>query len=68
MADKFPSMVFSQHGLPEYTMSHCDPRFCGHFWDKLLSLLDMTLIFSRALHPQTDGIAEVMNFTMEQIL
>ena len=65
IADKFLSMVVSQHGLPECITSDHDPCFCGHFWEELMSLLDMTLTFSMALHPQTDGMAEVTNCTME---
>ena len=65
VADKFLSMVVSQHGLPECITSNHDPRFCGHFWEELMSLLDMTLTFSMASHPQTDGMAEVTNHTME---
>ena len=65
IADKFLNMVVSQHGLLECITSDYDPCFCGHFWDELISLLDMTLTFSMALHPQTDGMAEVMNHTME---
>ena len=68
MADKFLSTVVSQYGLPECIMSDHDCQFCGHFWDELMSLLDMTLTFSIASHPQTNGIAEVMNYTMEQLL
>ena len=30
-ADKFLSMVFSQHGLPDCIMSDHDPHFRGHF-------------------------------------
>ena len=37
IADKFLSIVVSQHGLPEYIISNHDPHFCGHFWDELLS-------------------------------
>ena len=65
IADKFLSMVVSQHGLPEYIMSDRDPRFHGHFWEELMYLLDMKLTFSMASHPQTDGIAEVTNCTIE---
>ena len=65
IADKFLSMVDSQHGLPECITSNCDPCFCGHFWDELISLLDMILTFSMASHPQTDGIAEVTNHGIE---
>ena len=46
-------------------MSDHDPHFYSHFWDKLISLLDMTLTFSMALHLQTDEIAEVTNHTIE---
>ena len=49
-------------------MSNRDPHFRGYFWEELMSLLDMTLTFSMALHPQTDGMAEVKNHTMEYLL
>ena len=65
VADKFLSTVVSQHRLPECIMSDRDPCFRGHFWEELMSLLDMMLTFSTALHPQTDGMAEVMNRTVE---
>ena len=58
-------MVASQHRLPECITGDHDPRFCRHFWEELMSLLDMALTFSMACHPQTDGIAEVTNHTME---
>ena len=64
IADKL-SMVVSQHGLPECITSNYDPCFCGHFWDELMSLLGMILTFSTASYPQTDGMAEVANHTME---
>ena len=65
IADKFLSTVVSQHRLPECIISDYDPCFYGHFWDELISLLDITLIFSMALHPQTDGMAGVVNYTIE---
>ena len=65
VADKFLSMVVSQHGFPECITSDRDPRFCGHFWEELMSLLDTMLTFIMASHPQTDGMAEVMNHTIE---
>ena len=68
MADNFLSTVVNQNELPECIKSDHDPHFCGHFWDKLMSLLVMTLTFSMASHPQTDGMAEVTNHTMEQLL
>ena len=59
-----PYMV-SQHRLPECVTSDYDLCFYGHFWDELISLLDMMLTFLIASHPQTDGIAEVTNSTIE---
>ena len=49
-------------------MSGHDPSFCGHLCDELISLLDTTLSFSMALHTQTDGMTEVTNHTIEQLL
>ena len=51
VANKFLSTVVSQHGLPECIMNNHDPRFSGHFWDELISLLDMIFTFYAALHP-----------------
>ena len=65
IADTFLSTVVNQYQLPECIMSDHDPRFCGHFWDDLMSLLDTNLTFSTALHPQTDGMAKVTNNTIE---
>ena len=68
MADRFLSTVVSQHSLPECTISNHDPHFCGHFWDELLFLLDITLTLNTALHPQADGMAEATNYTIKQLL
>ena len=65
MADKFLSMVVSQYELPDCITSDHDPHFLCHFWDELMTLPDTTLTFSTTSHPQTDGIAEVVNHTME---
>ena len=54
MADKLLSIVVSQHGLPECIPSNHAPFFGGHFWDELMALLDTTLTYNMALHPQTD--------------
>ena len=57
IANKFLSIVGSQHGLLECIVSNHDPRFCGHFWDDLMSLLDIILTFSMDSHLQTDRMA-----------
>ena len=68
IADRLLSIVVSQHGLPECITSDHDPRFCRHCWEELMSLLDRTLTFSTASHPQTDGMAEATNRTMKWLL
>ena len=65
MADRFLSMVVSQHRLPEYIMSNHDPHFHSHFWDELLSLLDMIFTLSMDSHPHTNRMAEVIKHTMK---
>ena len=62
------TIVVSQHELPDCIISDYIAHFCGHFWDDLMSLLDRALIFTMVLHPQTNGIAEVTNYTMKQPL
>ena len=68
IANKFLSIVVSQYGLLDCIMSDHDFYFCSHFWDELVSLLDTALIFSLALCSRTNGIAELTNCTMEQLL
>ena len=68
MAEKILRIVVTHHGLLECIKNECDTQFCGHFWDELMFLFDNMLTFIMAPHPQTDGIAEVMNHTMEQVL
>ena len=65
MAEKILSMVVRQFKLLENIMSDHDPHFYSYFWNKLISLLDMTLTFSIALHPQTDEITEATNHSIE---
>ena len=58
-------MVVSQRKLADGIMNDHDPHFHGHFLDELMFFLDMTLTFNMASNPQTDGMAEVTNHTME---
>ena len=65
IANKVLNYMVSQHGLLECITNDCDPGFCGHFWDELMFLLDTMLMFTMALHHQTDSIFEAINHTME---
>ena len=61
-------MVVSQHRLLEYIISDHDTHFCDQFWDELIPFLETSLTFSIASYPQTGGIAEVMDHTIEHLL
>ncbi|MBW0571365.1 hypothetical protein O181_111080 [Austropuccinia psidii MF-1] len=45
-----------------------DPKFTSEFWINLYEMLVTKLAFSTAYHPQTDGLAERMIQSMENIL
>ncbi|MBW0571220.1 hypothetical protein O181_110935 [Austropuccinia psidii MF-1] len=55
-------------GLPKIIMSDREPKFTSEIWMNLYDMLGTKLAFSTAYHPQTDGIAERMIQTMEDIL
>ncbi|MBW0484478.1 hypothetical protein O181_024193 [Austropuccinia psidii MF-1] len=54
-------------GVPKIIISHRDPKFTSEFWTNLYDMLGTKLAFSTAYHPQTDGLAERMIQTMEDI-
>lgn len=55
-------------GIPVSIVSDRDPRFVSHFWNKLQEALGITLKFSTAYHPQTDGQSERTIQTLEDML
>ncbi|MBW0479011.1 hypothetical protein O181_018726 [Austropuccinia psidii MF-1] len=50
------------------SVSDRDPKFTSEFWTNLYDLLCKKLAFSTAYHPQTDGLAERMIQTLEDII
>ncbi|GBG82058.1 hypothetical protein CBR_g34338 [Chara braunii] len=60
--------VVRDHGLPLSIISDCDPRFTSRFWPRLHEVYSTQLHFSLSYHPQTDGLTEVTNRTLENIL
>ncbi|MBW0485153.1 hypothetical protein O181_024868 [Austropuccinia psidii MF-1] len=60
--------IISTCGVPKILISDRDPRFMSEFWTNLYQMLGTKLAFSKAYHPQTDGSAERMIHTMENIL
>ncbi|MBW0589751.1 hypothetical protein O181_129466 [Austropuccinia psidii MF-1] len=64
----FWSNIISTCGVPKIIISDRDPKFTYEFWTNLYDILGTKLAFSAACHPQTDGLAERMIQTMEDIL
>ncbi|MBW0522149.1 hypothetical protein O181_061864 [Austropuccinia psidii MF-1] len=60
--------VISHTGLFENIISDRDPEFTSALWTNLHNLLGTKLSFSTAYHPQTDGLAEIMIQTLEDII
>ncbi|MBW0524014.1 hypothetical protein O181_063729 [Austropuccinia psidii MF-1] len=64
----FWNNIRSTCGVPKIIISDRDPKFKSEFWTNLYEILGATLAFSTAYHPQTDGTAERMIQTMEDII
>ncbi|MBW0486466.1 hypothetical protein O181_026181 [Austropuccinia psidii MF-1] len=64
----FWNTMISTCGVPKIIISDRDPKFTSEFWTNLYDMLGTKLAFSTAYHPQTDGLAERMIQTMEDIL
>ncbi|MBW0461581.1 hypothetical protein O181_001296 [Austropuccinia psidii MF-1] len=55
-------------GVPKIISSDRDPKFISEFWTNIYDMLGAKLAFSTSYHPQTDGLAERMIQTMEEII
>ncbi|MBW0493613.1 hypothetical protein O181_033328 [Austropuccinia psidii MF-1] len=64
----FWNKVISTCGVSKNIISDRDTKFTSEFWTNLYDMLGTKLAFSTDYHPQTDGIAERMIQTMEDIL
>ncbi|MBW0566652.1 hypothetical protein O181_106367 [Austropuccinia psidii MF-1] len=64
----FWNNIISTCGVPKIIISDRGPKFTSEFWTNLCEMLGTKLAFSTAYHPQTDGLAERMIQTMEDIL
>ncbi|MBW0528906.1 hypothetical protein O181_068621 [Austropuccinia psidii MF-1] len=64
----FWNNLISTCGVPKIIFCDRDPKFTSEFWTNLHDMPGTKLAFSTAYHPQTDGLAERMIQTMEDIL
>ncbi|MBW0483297.1 hypothetical protein O181_023012 [Austropuccinia psidii MF-1] len=62
------SRVISHTGLFKNIISKRDPKFTSALWTNLNGLFGTKLSFSTAYHPQTDGLAERMIQTLEDMI
>ncbi|MBW0527928.1 hypothetical protein O181_067643 [Austropuccinia psidii MF-1] len=60
--------VISHTGLFQNIISDRDPKFTSALWTNLHNLFGTRLSFSTADHPQTDGLAERMIQTLEDMI
>ncbi|MBW0565439.1 hypothetical protein O181_105154 [Austropuccinia psidii MF-1] len=62
------SRVISHTGLFKNIISDRDTKFTSALWTNLHRLFGTKLSFSKAYHPQTDGLAERMIQTLEDMI
>ncbi|KAI0997909.1 hypothetical protein K3495_g10282 [Podosphaera aphanis] len=60
--------LFSLHGLPQSIVSDRGTNFISKFWKRLCKRLGISLKFSTAYHPETDGQTERFNQSLEEYL
>ncbi|MBW0490232.1 hypothetical protein O181_029947 [Austropuccinia psidii MF-1] len=60
--------VIAHKGLFNNIISDRDPKLTSALWTYLHRLFGTKLSFSRAYHPQTDGLAERMIQTLEDMI
>ena len=67
-AELFIHNVYRLHGVPSVLVSDRDPKFISSFWQSLWKRLNTKLNMSTARRPQTDGLSERVNETMQSLL
>jgi len=68
LADMLLRVVVAEFGMPKSIISDRDARFTSRMWRALFATLGTRLNMSTAYHPQTDGLTERANQTLEQVL
>jgi transposase InsO family protein len=62
------SRIVCLHGVLKNIVSDRGTQFTSKFWERLHETLDTQLHFSSSYHPQTDGLTERVNQTLEDML
>ncbi|MBW0548889.1 hypothetical protein O181_088604 [Austropuccinia psidii MF-1] len=60
--------MISTCGVPKIIISNREPKFTLEFWTNLYYIFRTKLAFSTAYHLQTDGLAERMIQTIEDMI
>ena len=68
LATLFFNHWYCENGLPLEIISDRDKLFMSRFWQALHAMMGVKLRMSSAYHPQTDGVSERMNKTINQLL
>ena len=65
---RFIDNCYKLHGAPKVIVFDRDPRLVGTIWQSFMMKLNTKLNISKARHPQTDGLTERDNETMQMFL
>ncbi|MBW0493432.1 hypothetical protein O181_033147 [Austropuccinia psidii MF-1] len=65
---RISNRIFTHTGLFQNIISDRNPKFTSVLWINLYNLFETELSFSTAYHPQTDGSAERMIQTFEDMI
>ncbi len=58
-------LYLTDWGLPKAIVSDRDPKFLSELWKALFNKLGVSLLYTTAYHPQTDGQSERTNQTVK---
>lgn len=68
VARLFMQNVFKLYGLPRSIVSNRDSVFLSSFWKSFFTIQGLSLNFSLAYHPESDGQIEILNRCLDGYL